>query len=145
MSLKRFIVLILIALVLALAAPPASATPAVPIEEGDVNYWYDDLHLDQDKNRIDDTIDSYIQNPQGSKLQAFIDMGYLNPDDIPVFVVYEHRPGDGDIDALKALGDNIESGVDKIKAVYPELQYEIQLEHAQKIGIGSRDYELIRI
>jgi uncharacterized Fe-S center protein len=29
--------------------------------------------------------------------------------------------------------------------VHPAIDWEVQLEHAQKMGIGSREYELVRI
>jgi len=43
------------------------------------------------------------------------------------------------------LSSNFEKGADKFKAVYPSIDWEIQLEYAQKIGIGNRNYELITI
>lgn len=36
-------------------------------------------------------------------------------------------------------------GEDKFKAIYPKIDWGIQLEYAQKIGLGSREYELITI
>ena len=36
-------------------------------------------------------------------------------------------------------------GEDKFKAIYPKIDWGIQLEHGEKIGLGSREYELITI
>jgi len=36
-------------------------------------------------------------------------------------------------------------GEDKFKGVYPKVDWTIQLDHAEKIGIGSRKYELVVI
>ena len=36
-------------------------------------------------------------------------------------------------------------GGDKFRAIYPKVDWSIQLEHAEKIGVGTRDYELITI
>jgi len=44
-----------------------------------------------------------------------------------------------------ALANGHEPGGDKFRGVYPEIEWEVQLEHAQKMGIGSREYELVRI
>ena len=44
-----------------------------------------------------------------------------------------------------ALKTNMKLGEDKIRGVYSYSKHEIQLEYAQEIGIGSRDYELIKI
>jgi uncharacterized Fe-S center protein len=38
-----------------------------------------------------------------------------------------------------------ETGEDKFRALYPEVDWEIQLEYAEQIGLGTRKYELIRI
>jgi uncharacterized protein (DUF362 family) len=40
---------------------------------------------------------------------------------------------------------NTAAGTDKFRDLYPEVDWEIQLEYAQKLGLGSRGYELIRI
>jgi uncharacterized Fe-S center protein len=34
---------------------------------------------------------------------------------------------------------------DKFRALYPRTDWTIQLEHAEKIGLGRRDYELVRL
>jgi len=44
-----------------------------------------------------------------------------------------------------ALGENIESGSDKFKTLYPNIDPEAQLSHAEKIGLGSRKYELVKL
>ena len=36
-------------------------------------------------------------------------------------------------------------GEDKFRDLYPKVDWEIQLEYAQEIGLGSRDYELIEV
>lgn len=37
------------------------------------------------------------------------------------------------------------AGSDKFRAIYPKVDWPLQLEYAEKIGLGSRDYELIKI
>lgn len=44
-----------------------------------------------------------------------------------------------------ALASGHAAGGDKFRGVYPEIDWEVQLEHAQQMGIGSRKYELIRV
>ncbi|BDV43885.1 4Fe-4S ferredoxin [Geotalea uraniireducens] len=44
-----------------------------------------------------------------------------------------------------ALATGHEPGGDKFRGVHPEIDWEVQLEHAEKVGIGSREYELVRI
>ncbi|QWV97714.1 DUF362 domain-containing protein [Geomonas nitrogeniifigens] len=44
-----------------------------------------------------------------------------------------------------ALASGHEPGGDKFRGVHPEIDWEVQLEHAEKIGIGTRGYELVRI
>lgn len=36
-------------------------------------------------------------------------------------------------------------GEDKFRAVYPQIDWTVQLAHAEKLGLGSREYELIAI
>jgi uncharacterized Fe-S center protein len=43
------------------------------------------------------------------------------------------------------LPKNWENGEDKFRALYPEVDWSIQLSYAQEIGLGTREYELIRI
>ena len=40
------------------------------------------------------------------------------------------------------LGPECGAGSDKIKAVYPHIDWECQFDHAEKIGLGSTDYDL---
>lgn len=44
-----------------------------------------------------------------------------------------------------ALKNNHGKGKDKFRGLYPEVDWEIQLDYGQKLGIGSRDYELIKV
>jgi hypothetical protein len=44
-----------------------------------------------------------------------------------------------------SLADNKNPGGDKFRALYPKVDWTIQLEHAEKIGLGSREYELVTI
>ncbi len=43
------------------------------------------------------------------------------------------------------LSKNWEPGGDKFRAIYPEVDWNIQLAYAEEIGMGTRDYELIKI
>ena len=43
------------------------------------------------------------------------------------------------------LKEGLKSGDDKFRAVYPKIDWAIQLDHGEHIGLGSRKYELIRI
>lgn len=43
------------------------------------------------------------------------------------------------------LTDHTGAGEDKFRGVYPEVDWTIQLDYAEKIGLGSRAYELIRL
>ncbi len=36
-------------------------------------------------------------------------------------------------------------GDDKFRDIYPNINWNIQLEHAEKIGLGSREYELVTV
>ncbi|WP_243370995.1 DUF362 domain-containing protein [Geotalea sp. SG265] len=47
--------------------------------------------------------------------------------------------------ANTALKTGMEPGGDKFRGVHPDIDWEIQLEHAQKLGIGTRNYDLVRI
>jgi len=44
-----------------------------------------------------------------------------------------------------ALQSGHEAGGDKFRGVWPEIPWEVQLEHGEKIGLGSRQYELVKI
>jgi uncharacterized Fe-S center protein len=39
----------------------------------------------------------------------------------------------------------LESGQDKFRAIYPQVDWNIQLGYAEQIGLGNREYELIKI
>jgi len=43
------------------------------------------------------------------------------------------------------LTNHGERGADKFRAIYPRVDWGVQLEHAEKIGLGSRTYELVPI
>ena len=47
--------------------------------------------------------------------------------------------------ANTALATGLEPGGDKFRGVHPDIDWEVQLEHAEKMGLGSRRYELVRI
>ncbi len=40
---------------------------------------------------------------------------------------------------------NTEPGGDKFKGLYPEVDWSIQLEYAEKLGLGSRTYDLVAV
>jgi len=44
-----------------------------------------------------------------------------------------------------ALKKGLKPGEDKFRAIYPEISWEVQLEHGEKIGLGRRKYELVKI
>jgi len=44
-----------------------------------------------------------------------------------------------------ALSSGLEPGGDKFRGVYPEIDWEVQLEHGEKIGLGSREYQLVKL
>jgi hypothetical protein len=43
------------------------------------------------------------------------------------------------------LSKNWNPGEDKFRAIYPEVDWNIQLAYGEEIGLGTREYELIRI
>ena len=43
------------------------------------------------------------------------------------------------------LGGCSGSGDDKFRGIYPKIDWAVQLDHAEKIGLGSREYELVTI
>ncbi len=43
------------------------------------------------------------------------------------------------------LKEGFNPGEDKFRAVYPKVDWTVQLDHAEKIGLGSRKYQLISI
>ena len=44
-----------------------------------------------------------------------------------------------------ALSENLEPGKDKFRDLYPNVDWEIQLDYAERLGLGTREYELIKI
>ena len=44
-----------------------------------------------------------------------------------------------------ALASGHEPGGDKFRGVHPDIDWEVQLEHAEKIGLGSREYQLVKL
>ena len=44
-----------------------------------------------------------------------------------------------------ALKSGLEPGGDKFRGAHPEIDWEIQLEYAEKLGLGSRGYRLLRV
>ncbi|MDD5286201.1 MAG: DUF362 domain-containing protein [Desulfuromonadaceae bacterium] len=44
-----------------------------------------------------------------------------------------------------ALQSGHEPGGDKFRGVYPDISWELQLEHGEKIGLGSRKYDLVKV
>jgi uncharacterized Fe-S center protein len=44
-----------------------------------------------------------------------------------------------------SLKDLAVAATDKVKAVYPHIDWRHQLEYAERIGLGSRNYELVRL
>ena len=43
------------------------------------------------------------------------------------------------------LTKNFKPGKDKFKALYPKVDWEVQLEYAETVGLGTRNYDLIKI
>ncbi|MBM4346910.1 MAG: DUF362 domain-containing protein, partial [Deltaproteobacteria bacterium] len=43
------------------------------------------------------------------------------------------------------LTKNLEIGGDKFRGLYPEVDWTIQLAYAEEIGLGTRNYELVKI
>lgn len=46
---------------------------------------------------------------------------------------------------LSKLKSGLEPGGDKLRGVFPEIDWTVQLQYAQELGLGRRDYELIEI
>ena len=44
-----------------------------------------------------------------------------------------------------ALKSGHEPGGDKFRGVYPDIDWEVQLAHGEKMGLGTRQYELVKI
>ena len=46
---------------------------------------------------------------------------------------------------MSNLKGGLEPGADKFRAMFPNIDWEHQLDYAEKIGIGSRKYELVKL
>jgi uncharacterized Fe-S center protein len=44
-----------------------------------------------------------------------------------------------------ALSSGFEPGEDKFRGVHPSIPWEVQLEHGEKVGLGSRSYDLVKV
>jgi len=44
-----------------------------------------------------------------------------------------------------AINAPLKRGEDKWRAVYPSIDWNIQLDHAVKMGLGEREYTLVKI
>lgn len=44
-----------------------------------------------------------------------------------------------------AMQSGHEPGSDKFRGVYPNIDWEVQLEHGQNVGLGQREYELVKL
>jgi uncharacterized Fe-S center protein len=40
---------------------------------------------------------------------------------------------------------NLKAGSDKFKDIYPQVDWPIQLEYAEQLGLGTREYELVKV
>ena len=47
--------------------------------------------------------------------------------------------------ASSCIKDAAAAAVDKVKAVYPKVDWAHQLEYAEKIGLGVRTYEVVNV
>jgi uncharacterized Fe-S center protein len=43
------------------------------------------------------------------------------------------------------LKDHKGPGEDKFRGIYPKIDWSVQLDYAEKIGLGNRDYKLISL
>ena len=74
------------------------------------------------------------------------DIGILSSED-PVAIdqasvdLVNREPGN----RLSKLPGHWDPGGDKFRALYPEVDWNIQLSYAEEIGLGTRAYELITI
>jgi uncharacterized Fe-S center protein len=44
-----------------------------------------------------------------------------------------------------AMQSGHEPGGDKFRGIYPQIDWEVQLEHGEKVGLGKRAYELVKL
>lgn len=49
------------------------------------------------------------------------------------------------VSGMACLADKAGAAQDKFRSLYPKVDWEVQLEHAERVGLGSRDYELISL
>jgi uncharacterized protein len=49
------------------------------------------------------------------------------------------------VNPFSTLGSKAGSGDDKFRALFPEIDWTIQLDHAEHLGLGSRSYELVSL
>lgn len=61
-------------------------------------------------------------------------------DQASVDLVNRHDPAQG-----SCISGRVKTGEDKFRALYPKIDWSIQLDHAEKIGLGTRKYELISL
>jgi uncharacterized protein len=40
---------------------------------------------------------------------------------------------------------DLSPGADKFKDIYPQVDWPIQLEYAEQLGLGTREYELVKV
>ena len=43
------------------------------------------------------------------------------------------------------LGENVGQGADKLKALFPQTDWTVQLDYGESVGLGSREYDLIEV
>jgi uncharacterized Fe-S center protein len=43
------------------------------------------------------------------------------------------------------IKERLKGGEDKFRAVFPRIDWTIQLEHAEKMGMGERAYTLVKV
>lgn len=46
---------------------------------------------------------------------------------------------------VSCLKTNSKAGEDKFKGIYPNIDWQLQLDYAQSLGMGSREYELVSV
>ena len=61
-------------------------------------------------------------------------------DQASVDLVNRYVPAEG-----SCISGRVQAGQDKFTALYPKIDWRVQLDHAEKIGLGSRKYKLISV
>jgi len=57
-----------------------------------------------------------------------------------------HRFGQwGDGKPILQTSWSLEPGENKFRAIYPEVDWNVQLAYGEEIGMGTREYELVKI